>query len=202
MTRLTAFGTGTACTAAILLASGMALAQPQQQYQQGPEQRPQQQQPQQQQPQRQQQQQPEQQQQQQRQSDRSPVDDADPMLDDPAVETGDFEDGMVPDGQHADHLHWSVGTAPHDRFHADELIGSEVRNRDDDPVGQVTDLVLDREGRILAIVVETGGELGLGGRTVAVPWDTAQPVRIGDREFYVVVESGQDGLLHEPEYER
>jgi ribosomal 30S subunit maturation factor RimM len=91
---------------------------------------------------------------------------------------------------------------PQDRFHADDLLGSDVWSRDDEPVGRVVDLVMGRDGRILAIVVETGAELGLGGRAVAVPWETAQPVRTGEREFYLVVETDQYSLMNAPEYER
>jgi sporulation protein YlmC with PRC-barrel domain len=196
MKKSTKTGLGTLAASVSLIVSGAALAQPEQPRQQQQQQQPQQQ----------QQQQPswtdERPEDQQDRHQQQPTHDADPLLDSPDVVTGDVEEGMVPDGQHADHLHWSAGSLPYNRFHADDLVGSEVRSLQDEPVGEVSTLVFDEDGRILAAVVETGGSLGLGGKSVAIPWQYVRPVQTGDRDYYLLVEIDPESLDSAPEYDR
>jgi hypothetical protein len=109
---------------------------------------------------------------------------------------------VAPEAHHADHLLWSAASLPYNRFHADDLVGSEVRSLEDDPIGEVITLVFDEDGRILAAVVETGGVLGLGGKTIAVPWEYARPVQTGDREYYLLIEIDPESLEDAPEYDR
>ena len=53
---------------------------------------------------------------------------------------------------------------------ASELIGMTVKNRQDETLGKVTDLALDVEsGRIVALIVSSGGFLGFGNELSAVP---------------------------------
>ena len=55
-----------------------------------------------------------------------------------------------------------------DQIRASKIIGSsvyDVQNRD---IGKVTDLILNRDGRVAAVVVDIGAFLGTGGKNVAV----------------------------------
>ncbi len=53
---------------------------------------------------------------------------------------------------------------------ASELIGMTVKNRQDETLGKVTDLALDvQSGRIVALIVSSGGFLGIGDELSAVP---------------------------------
>jgi hypothetical protein len=53
---------------------------------------------------------------------------------------------------------------------ASDLIGMIVRNRQDEILGKVADLALDVEsGRIVALIVSSGGFLGIGNELSAVP---------------------------------
>ena len=55
-----------------------------------------------------------------------------------------------------------------DQIRASKIIGSgvyDVQNRD---IGKVTDLILNRDGRVAAVVVDIGAFLGAGGKNVAV----------------------------------
>jgi sporulation protein YlmC with PRC-barrel domain len=199
MKDLTPLGMRTALAAAIALASGTAFAQPQETRSETTQQRAdaQEQWQQKREPVQQQQQPP-----QQRQSEALGVDDEDPLHDNPDVESSDFEEGMVTDGQHGDHLHWSHGTMPQHRLHSNGLMGSNVLSRDNEVLGQVVDLILDEEDRILALIVEVGEEMGLGARKVAIPWHALQPVRAGEQEFHLVVDTDPERLPDAAEYER
>jgi sporulation protein YlmC with PRC-barrel domain len=57
---------------------------------------------------------------------------------------------------------------------ASELIGMDVRNAQNESIGQVKDLIVDLRGEIQALVVSVGGFLGLGDRNVAVGWKQFQ----------------------------
>jgi len=61
--------------------------------------------------------------------------------------------------------------APPHGLQASNLIGTEVKTTGDEEVGSVSDLIIDENGRVVAIVVGVGGFLGLGERDVAIGWD-------------------------------
>ncbi len=60
-------------------------------------------------------------------------------------------------------------TIQSNQFRASKMLGStvyDVHNRD---IGSVKDLIIDRDGRVAAAVVDVGTFLGMGGKYVAVP---------------------------------
>ena len=52
-----------------------------------------------------------------------------------------------------------------------KIIGSEVRNKSGEKIGDIRDLMVDANGTIKLAIVSTGGFLGVGDRLHAVPWD-------------------------------
>jgi sporulation protein YlmC with PRC-barrel domain len=54
------------------------------------------------------------------------------------------------------------------QIRASKMIGSTVYDLQNRNIGKVRDLVLDRDGKIAAVVVDVGTFLGMGGKTVAV----------------------------------
>ena len=52
-----------------------------------------------------------------------------------------------------------------------ELLGSGVKNLQGDYLGRITDLVVDSHGRVTFAVLAHGGFLGMGGTSVAVPFE-------------------------------
>jgi len=62
----------------------------------------------------------------------------------------------------------SSGIIQSDQIRASKMIGStvyDVQNRD---IGSVEDVILERDGRVAAVVVDVGVVLGMGGKDVAV----------------------------------
>jgi sporulation protein YlmC with PRC-barrel domain len=55
-----------------------------------------------------------------------------------------------------------------DQIRASRMIGSTVYDVQNRNIGKVRDLVLDRDGKIAAVVVDVGTFLGMGGKSVAV----------------------------------
>lgn len=59
---------------------------------------------------------------------------------------------------------------------AESIKGSSVRNQQGEEIGQVEGLVVDvKKGQLSYAIVGVGGFLGVGEKSVAVPWDRLQP---------------------------
>lgn len=115
----------------------------------------------------------------------------------PAVTT--TTDTFTPMGTYRETELHITGT-PVDGVNADDLIGHNVMNRSTDrKVGEVTDIVLNSDGKVVAVVVSVGGELGVSQRSVAIGWDQVQRSVDGD-ELDLFVELDEDALESAPEY--
>lgn len=58
---------------------------------------------------------------------------------------------------------------------ADTLIGNDVRNHQDEDLGDIKEIMLDvPNGRIAYAVLSFGGFLGMGDKLFAVPWEALQ----------------------------
>lgn len=94
---------------------------------------------------------------------------------------------------------------PENTFHADALTGNQVRStvEDDEDIGTITDLVIDEDGQINAVVVGVGGFLGMGEKNVAIEWDSLELTKEEDGDDYVIsVNASQDALEEAEEYKR
>jgi sporulation protein YlmC with PRC-barrel domain len=59
----------------------------------------------------------------------------------------------------------------HKLFSLDDLEGIEIHTQQGEELGTVDQLVIDiDEGRVAYVIVSSGGLLGIGARTVVVPW--------------------------------
>ncbi len=56
-------------------------------------------------------------------------------------------------------------------FSADRLKGVEVIGLDINRIGEIEDVLVDRTGRVAAVVIGFGGFLGIGEKSVAVPFE-------------------------------
>ncbi len=65
-----------------------------------------------------------------------------------------------------------------------KIIGTEVRNTRGEKIGDIKDLIIDRNGNVSHAVVSTGGFLGIGDRLHAVPWNMVQAT--AGRDFRVL----------------
>ena len=50
------------------------------------------------------------------------------------------------------------------------LLGSKVRDETGEDMGMVVDVVVDRDGKPRALVIDFGGFLGVGSRKIAIDW--------------------------------
>src|SRR5215467_15637085 len=69
-----------------------------------------------------------------------------------------------------------------DQLLASKVKGTNVIGSNDEKVGDVSDILFDKEGKILAYVVGVGGFLGLGAKDVALSPASFQVMPASDRE--------------------
>jgi sporulation protein YlmC with PRC-barrel domain len=83
------------------------------------------------------------------------------------------------------------------KIRASNLIGKEVRNPQDEEIGEVDDLVITQDGQVHAII-SVGGFLGMGEHLVAVPYNELQPGPEG--EDYLTYSATKEQLKSQPEF--
>src|SRR5215212_6883500 len=57
-----------------------------------------------------------------------------------------------------------------------DLRGTRVYGSNNESIGDISDLLLDRQGRIVAAIIGVGGFLGIGQKDVAVPFEALEIV--------------------------
>ena len=69
-----------------------------------------------------------------------------------------------------------------DQLLASKVKGSNVMGTNDEKIGDVSDILFDKDGKILAYVVGVGGFLGIGSKDVAMSPQSFQIVPANERE--------------------
>ncbi len=57
------------------------------------------------------------------------------------------------------------------KWRASKLMGVDIYGADDKKVGDVTEVIFDKQGKIEMVTVGVGGFLGIGSKDVAIPFD-------------------------------
>ena len=57
-----------------------------------------------------------------------------------------------------------------EQIRASKMVGSTVYDRQNRDIGRVKDIILDRDGKVVEVIVDVGAVLGMGGKFVAVHW--------------------------------
>lgn len=70
-------------------------------------------------------------------------------------------------------------------------------------IGEINDLVISETGQVQAVIVDIGGFLGLGEKSVAVSMDQLHMVRDGDSEndYFIVFTANRAALESAPEFQ-
>ena len=64
----------------------------------------------------------------------------------------------------------------------------------DNKIGEIKDVLVDRDGKITALIVAAGGFLGVGEKDVAVPFNAVQVTSKDNNKWYLVMNSTKDAL--------
>jgi len=57
---------------------------------------------------------------------------------------------------------------------ASDLIGTRVVSTNNESIGDINDVIVDRNGQVMAVIVGVGGFLGIGEKDVAVPFNSLE----------------------------
>jgi hypothetical protein len=85
---------------------------------------------------------------------------------------------------------------------ASGLIGQSVYNSQDEAIGSISDLVTDDSGKVVAVLIGSGGFLGMGQKDVAVRFEDLRLAREDDNNLQVIVTIDKDTLASAPDYEK
>ena len=86
--------------------------------------------------------------------------------------------------------------------YASNLIGASVKSTQGENLGKIDELVIDpHDARIKAAVVSVGGLLGIGAKSVAIPWDKVTMGSGSDKDS-IVVAMGKEELEKAPGWQK
>lgn len=83
---------------------------------------------------------------------------------------------------------------------AETLTGADVRDTTDASIAEVADLVLSPEGQVTDVVLDVGGFLGIGAKSVAIPMDRLTVAQTEGGAVRVWVNMTKEELEALPEY--
>ncbi len=80
------------------------------------------------------------------------------------------------------------------------FLGTDVQNAAGERVGDVNDLLFDASGRITTVVLGVGGFLGMGEKTVGVPFSDCTYGVDKDGARIIAIALGKDALMQAPAF--
>ena len=80
-----------------------------------------------------------------------------------------------------------------------ELIGASVYGSNGENIGKIAHLIVDQDNKVTGAILSVGGLMGLGTKSVAVPWEMVKFETKDSKDRVVLPMTGQD-LANAPEY--
>lgn len=80
------------------------------------------------------------------------------------------------------------------------LIGQQVVNADNESIGEITDLITDKDGKIVAVLIGAGGFLGIGEKDVAIRYEDIKVTRDENNDLTVMTPLSKDMIAAAPDY--
>lgn len=86
-----------------------------------------------------------------------------------------------------------------DQWLASELRAKNVYDRSDTKIGAINDLLIDRDGRIAAVIIGVGGFLGIGEKNVGIPFSEIK-ISLREGAEWLVLERSREDLKAAPTF--
>ena len=74
-------------------------------------------------------------------------------------------------------------------------------NENNESIGEVTDLITDKDGKITALVIGAGGFLGIGEKDVAIRFEDVKVSRDENNDLTIMAKVDKQTLTSAPDYE-
>jgi hypothetical protein len=81
------------------------------------------------------------------------------------------------------------------------VLGREVLSSANENMGRIVDMLVDRDGRVRAAIIDFGGFLGVGSRKIAVDWNALHFPTPGKPDERVTLDLNRDQVNTAPAYE-
>ena len=85
-----------------------------------------------------------------------------------------------------------------DEMRSSKLIGTSVRNAAGESIGDINEILIDKSGKVAAVVVGVGGFLGMGEREVALQFESIKMTRDANGNNVFTVNATKDTLKNAP----
>jgi hypothetical protein len=102
----------------------------------------------------------------------------------------------MPGGQSAQ----SLSTLPGEALTITHWYKQNVYDPGDNKIGEIMDVLADKDGKIIAMIVGVGGFLGVGEKDVAVPFNAVQFKTKDNNKWWPVLNTTKDALKSAPGY--
>jgi sporulation protein YlmC with PRC-barrel domain len=91
-------------------------------------------------------------------------------------------------------------TLPSEALTVTHWYKQNVYDPSDTKIGEITDVLMNREGRTVALIVGVGGFLGMGEKDVAVPFNAIEFKTKDNNRWYATMNTSKDALKAAPGY--
>ena len=85
-------------------------------------------------------------------------------------------------------------TLPADSVTVTHWYKQNVYDPSDNKIGEIMDVLVDRDGRVSALIIGVGGFLGMGEKDVAVPFNAVKATTKDNNKYYLVMNSTKNSL--------
>lgn len=85
-------------------------------------------------------------------------------------------------------------------WRSSKVVGMAVYNRANERIGDINDLILGPDGKVMSAVIGVGGFLGIGEKLVAIDFSELQLNRDADGTMRATVNSTKESLESAPEF--
>ena len=80
------------------------------------------------------------------------------------------------------------------------VLGRDVRSSANEDMGRIVDVIVDRDGKVRAAVIDFGGFLGVGSRKIVVDWNALRFGKIANKKDSITLELTKAQVAAAPEY--
>jgi sporulation protein YlmC with PRC-barrel domain len=88
----------------------------------------------------------------------------------------------------------ALSSIPSDSVTVTHWYKQNVYDPSDKKIGEITDVLVDKSGKVEAFIINVGGFLGAGSKDVAVPFNAVRATDKGNNKWYLVMNADKDSL--------
>ena len=80
------------------------------------------------------------------------------------------------------------------------ILGRDVRSFANEDMGRIVDVIVDRDGKVRAAVIDFGGFLGVGSRKIVVDWNALRFAGVSSKSDSITLDLNKQQVSAAPEY--